>query len=607
LALVDPILYRQEVRRRKSMSTDERRAPGAARIPFDGLVEVGGTLGPSFEAQAVDVSEEGMHVRTAYLPELGQQVTCRFEAGRAQSVVASGEVVWSRGADRGGEFGIRFTEVEPESIAALKGLCGLDVPAGAAPPGSKVRLYIEGLAAPMRAKIRETRKSAVTVGSDLGFLRVGKQLQLEDAQSGNKRPASIDRVDVAIDPGSQVPQLVVTLRYSDLDGAAATNGSTAAGAVSSRDEATSPSRSRLRESRASSEADSLEEASSRMKGVFARQAARVQPALEDLARRAKTMIALLGSRRRRGDDDSSPRRTTAPAPGGGLHTSGRRVVRGESGGPASPTPSEEARPKAAQSTRRKAAVAAAVTIAAVLGAVALKKGHPASEPSTVPTPVTSEMTPPTAGSVAANTPSPAASSPAASAAALGNGPTGPTTDAGATGTPSSGGSALAAADNASNDPHGTGHARPRPVSFGNGPVHHGVVLQLRMDGPVESIEGAPQPTGFVVKMPGRKSLEAAAPLAARDSRIASIRVNNASSGAELTLAFKDGVPNYHVSAHGDRLLVTISAAPMDRNGAPERTVAKRPERSDEASKHAKHVRETAATPAHHRTDTRPER
>ncbi|MDB5212163.1 MAG: hypothetical protein JWO86_90, partial [Myxococcaceae bacterium] len=33
----------------------DRRAPHASRIPFEGMVEVGGTLGPSFEAQAVNL------------------------------------------------------------------------------------------------------------------------------------------------------------------------------------------------------------------------------------------------------------------------------------------------------------------------------------------------------------------------------------------------------------------------------------------------------------------------------------------------------------------------------------------------------------------------
>src|SRR5581483_12525445 len=117
------------------MSTEDRRAPGATRIPFDGLVEVGGALGPAFEAQAVNLSEEGMLLRTAYLPDPGQPLTCRFEAGPNESVLASGEVVWAHGAEKGGEFAIRFTEMDGESIDALKRACGVSQPApGAEPP-----------------------------------------------------------------------------------------------------------------------------------------------------------------------------------------------------------------------------------------------------------------------------------------------------------------------------------------------------------------------------------------------------------------------------------------------------------------------------------------
>ncbi|HEV3193637.1 MAG TPA: PilZ domain-containing protein, partial [Polyangiaceae bacterium] len=107
------------------MSTEERRAPGATRSAFDALVEVGGALGPTFEAQAVNVSEEGIQLRTAYLPEPGQPLTCRFDAGPGQSVLASGEVVWAQGAEKGGEFGVRFTDVDAESTEALKRVCGI--------------------------------------------------------------------------------------------------------------------------------------------------------------------------------------------------------------------------------------------------------------------------------------------------------------------------------------------------------------------------------------------------------------------------------------------------------------------------------------------------
>ena len=117
----------------------------------------------------------------------------------------------------------------------------------------------------------------------------------------------------------------------------------------------------------------------------------------------------------------------------------------------------------------------------------------------------------------------------------------------------------------------------------NGPVHHGNVLHIKMDGPIEAIEGAQLPTGFTVKVPGHKSVEAAAPLAARDSRIAAIKVENEGAGAVLTVAFKDGVPNYQVTAHGDRL--SIALAPL---GSLDETMAKKDEKGAKAKhKHAK--------------------
>ena len=124
--------------------------------------------------------------------------------------------------------------------------------------------------------------------------------------------------------------------------------------------------------------------------------------------------------------------------------------------------------------------------------------------------------------------------------------------------------------------------------FGNGPVHHGNVLHLKMDGAIESIEGAQQPTGFAVKIPGRKSLEAAGPLAARDSRIAAIKVSNDGAGAELTVAFKDGVPNYQVSGKGDTLVISLAPA-----GSMDHTVAKNDPKGAHASKHAKHEHKKA--------------
>ncbi|HXX67083.1 MAG TPA: PilZ domain-containing protein [Polyangiaceae bacterium] len=531
------------------MSIEERRAPGATRHPFDALVEVGGALGPTFEAQAVNVSEDGIQLRTAYLPEPGQPLTCRFDAGAGRSVLAAGEVAWAQGGDRGGEFGVRFTDVDAESVEALKHVCGV----GRTPPqvsaGSKVRLHIDGLASPMRAKIKDARNAAVTVGSDLGFLQVGRQLELEDAQSGAKRPAAIDRVDVLVDSTSQVPQLVVTLRYCDVPQATPEVASRAS-SIPEEKSAASPSRGSM---------PLVEQTAQEMRGAFARSLDGVRPLAGRMLAQLKTTVAVL-AKRRRDAAASTPRRTTAPPPGGALHATGRRIVRGES----SPVQDEVPAIAHAKLTRRRAALAGSVVLAVAIGLLAIKKSHHAPPETSATSALAVNATSSASASASpAPAPSPIASSvPVASAAPVAVAPAAPDEEP---------------------DPGRTSHKKRIHVPpFGNGPVHHANVLRLKMDGPIESIEGAQQPTGFVVKLPGRKSLEAAAPLAARDSRIAAIKVSNDGAGAELTVAFRDGVPNYQVSARGDTLVIALAPA-----GALDRAVADKDEKGSRSAKHGK--------------------
>ena len=543
--------------------SEDRRAPGMSRTPFEGLVEVGGALGPAFEAQAVNVCEDGMKLRTAYLPEAGQPLTCRFDAGSGGSVLASGEVVWTQAADKGGEFAIRFTDMDPESVDALKRVCGLPSDAAGEPApvvmGGKVRLHIEGLASPMRAKIKDSRSSEVRVGSDLGFLQVGKPLELEDAASGAKRPACIDRVEVEVDPASHVPQLVVTLRYAD------------AGATTDPE----PQKASARPASRPSNADDLaavEEAGAQMKGAVARNFARVGPAMEKLAQRAKTTIALLAARASRPKDDvASPRRTTAPAPGGGLHAAGKKVIRGE----AVSMTDEAAPPPRMKLTKRNAAIASAVMIAAILGAIALKKTHHEG-----PSDATATATPEgSAGALAAAAPGTAPPLSAAPETL----PVSPFPPAAPPVAPAPAAEPVANNDDSADEPaHGEHRKHLHVTPFGNGPVHHGNVLRLKMDGPIEAIEGAQQPTGFTVKVPGHKSLEPAGPLASRDSRIAAIKVENAGAGAELTVAFKDGVPNYQVRAAGDSLVIALAPA-----GDLDKTVARKDGKGEVSAKHHK--------------------
>jgi hypothetical protein len=519
---------------------DERREALGERIAFDALVEVGGALGPAFEAQAVDLSKDGMHFRTAYLPEVGQPLTFRFDAG-GREVLASGEVVWRREEGRGGEFAVRFNELDAESREALARIIDPQPTCEPKDPGARVRLHIDGLGSPMRARVKGAAATELTVASELGFLQVGKQLELEDATTGGKRAARIDKVEVEIDPATKIPQLVVTLRYEDasspsLERAAAGEAPRAAARTGLRADGTpEPSTIDDAAGAVANEDEGIAGVPLGMKSAFAEGAAKITPAMTKLAKRAIVTLALLVARAKKSDAASAPpRRTTAPPPGGGLHASGRHVVRS--------TPAVElvSLPPSAWRGKRALALTAAAACAVVLCVLAMRKSAPHEanlSPLVEPAPSPQGSLPPSIPAATAAAGEAALASQAAPAS-----PTDHDT------TPSSSGG---------DSDHG--HGKPLHVApFGSGPVAHGNLLHIKMDGPIEKIEGASTPTGFTVVIPNRRSLEAAAPLAARDGRIASMRVTNEAHGAELAVTFKDGVPNYQVRAKGDTLEIVLA-------------------------------------------------
>jgi hypothetical protein len=554
----------QEAETLSEPEADERREVAGRRIPFDGLVEVGGALGPSFEAQAVDVSKEGIHLRTAYLPEVGQSLTCRFDAG-GREVLAPGNVVWRHEESRGGEFAVRFGELDQESRDALA--IAVDPRPMCVPrdPGARVRLHIEGLDSPMRARVKGASHAELRVGSELGFLQVGKQLELEDASTGGKRPASIDKVEVEIDPASKIPQLVVTLRYSDTSPDEVTSSPALGSEPRPSSSGASPAASLKAEGtpeptvidgevkKSSTEQLHAEtEVPANMKSALARCAAKVTPAVSKFAKRAIVTLGLLVARARGADGSAVPtRRTTAPAPGGGLHASGRHVVRSH------PALEAVATSPPFWQSKRVLALAAVTACAVILVLFALRK--PASPSASVPPMVD---TAPPQGSVPPSVPATAAA--ASEPAFAAQPPPVASTDHDAKSSPSS---------SSSESDHG--YSKPVHVTpFGNGSVAHGNLLRIKMDGAIEKIEGASTPTGFTVVIPNRRSLEAAAPLAARDARIASMRVTNEANGAELSVTFKDGVPNYQVRAKGDTLEIVLATAGRVFDGSSPRSPLK---------------------------------
>lgn len=612
-------------------STDagERRGGGGHRVHFEALVAVGEAAGRSgFEAESMDVSPEGMRLRTAYLPEIGDRLVCRFDGSGAE-VVTEGEVIWRDEQDRGGEFGIRFLTLDERAAEMLRGMCAppeaarADAAAGgsSAPRGTRVRLHIEGLGSPMKARVRETSSGEMLVGSNLEFLRVGRALEIEDVDHGSRREATIDHVRVEVDAETNVPQLVVSLRCEGMGpakkpsiaritlpfGAGAssrpaaperTPDAPATGAAGSAEHEperavahtrrgsalAAPSHApRVVESsdgaRADDEDELLDEnddsgparkgglavAGAKAAKASLAAAKKIGPALSSVGARAKgaMAMALMSIRMKRAEREEAkkaaqPRRTTAPAPGGALKSEGRRLVREDS---AHDGDDGDAPPPAPRSNKKAAALGSVLGLIAVLAVFGLTRTLRSR----------SVETPAESASVTAQTDTPPAL-PAGNGPVSANvplfGATPLSTTEAVPSIPTPPASGAAVADPSAAAPGDPGESDDEPgleddegpgsKEWGNGrAVKSPVVLRIKMDGDIERINGASGAMGFTVSLPGRRSLSAASELARKDKRVASVNVVNNAHGAEVTVQFKDGVPAFLARAKGERLEIAL--------------------------------------------------
>lgn len=393
----------------------ERRNPKTERVKVATLVEVCGNIPgiPVFEAESINVSPQGMHLRTAYLPDTGAPLVCRFESD-GREIVVEGMVAWRKESGRGGEFGVKFTALDSRSVDALRTLCGLDAAdepksdSSIGEPGARVRLHIEGLGSPMKARVKTGSAAKLQVGSSLEFLKVGKRLELEDLDVGGRRAAEIDTVSVVVDPSTRVPQLVVGLRF---EGAEENTPSPSVSHVGPRETATggvriptqqvstdAPRASKTKaaepaiERKASNEAPSpdapeaeTEDDEPEMRGRVAAMAAnaeqRAKAASEKLSRGGlkaargaaqwmKGATARLLSR----EEPAAPRRTTSPVPTS--LSADKPKLRQQSSASASSMASE---PTPNSTRKRNLALAGGATLIAI-GAVAMAMRGPSAPP-----------------------------------------------------------------------------------------------------------------------------------------------------------------------------------------------------------------------------------
>lgn len=620
----------------------ERRAQGAGRVPLETLVEICGNepgIRP-FEAEALNVSARGMHLRTAYLPDEGAPLVCRFE-DHGREIVVEGVVAWRKEREKGGDFGVTFTALDSRSVDALRGLIKTSEPdgddeGGAAIQGSRVRLHIEGLGSPMKARIRSGGTEKIQVGSSLEFLKVGRRLEIEDMEAGKRRIAHIDGVEVVINPRTSVPQLVVALRYEGVTEDTPQPTVTDLGLDASpreaklrlRPEAVTTSTGARGEPEPSGDmpaaldgdddddasANDVDDDMDSAVPATTRAARKLGTAAENAGERArdasmaavrlggealKSVGKLFGGASakiaalRAAKKEPPKRRTTAPAPEGPVSIEGKRlrpqnktrdsiadaagmgstprltrkriamgvsavVLLGTVGAIALSGPSQDAKQASAKDTANDSAAANALPMGSALGTAQLPMGATAA----------------TGGPVTANVPL-FGPTPLATIEPAPLGPP-PTSDAAAVEAAEMAAAKAAAVTPAADEefpesieraPNGAAKksidgkaARPEDVApWGRGKMHLPTIQRLRLDAPGAEIRGVVDPTGFTVLIPDRKLMEQGAAIAKRDARISRIRTTNIPGGAQLRIAFRDGVPGYRVRLRRDYLEILLSA------------------------------------------------
>ncbi len=194
----------------------DRRDPNAPRRPFLGTVDLSAVdHRERFQADAIDLSAGGMSLRAQLLPAVGERLAFQFALDDGRPIDTTGEVVWARGrGDAGaGSFGVRFLDLSADVRAALgratKGDDVMRAADGTKPrEEGKVKMFIAGMDAPLRARVRARTDGGIVLGSDLSFLKLGDQVSVE----GSTQAAGyIDSVDVEIDPRTGIPRLILTI------------------------------------------------------------------------------------------------------------------------------------------------------------------------------------------------------------------------------------------------------------------------------------------------------------------------------------------------------------------------------------------------------------
>lgn len=611
-------------------SSEDRRAVHVPRVPLVTLVDIctQGEDPAPFQAESANLSGRGMHVRTSYLPNIGEELVCRLEHA-GQEVLVEGRVAWRSEGEDSGEFGIQFTALDADSAEVIQAL-GEPKRESKRPPtttaededddlgesetfvqGSRVKLHIDGLGAPMKACIHEGNHRKLRVGSCLEFLKVGRALQIEDVVGGEQRGAQVDSVNVVINPSTSIPELVVQLRYEGVSPTPApVRVKSDKVSIDYDDEAfeatTSSSDSHgqslddpeLDEDDAAPWEPAAEALRARLGGAAQKagsMAQRAGGALSIMARSARQQMASVSFKGNGQSTAGKNGRSTAQAPQAKRRQTSRHTSRvapshlrsgihdlGLAGRPrpvdsrsAKRAPAEEAKP------RRRIAPALVFGAAFLLfggSALALRMTGDEEAPVAVSAETAEKKSPAVAekpkaapqkvvtakkkadeseDGVVAEVP---LFGPQAMAVKPAEKPTVEVDLAEAEQR-----SAAAAVEDESWDEAPTETNVEDAKPWGRGRLYLPTIHRIRLDGVGASLAGAVNPDGFTVVVPGRKAMESGKAIEKRDKRIIQVSASNGARGATVKFEFRGSVPPYRVRLRKDFIEFLISA--------PEETVA----------------------------------
>lgn len=612
----------------------DRRNPHAPRVSLTKLVDICSTepgLGP-FQGESANVSGRGMSLRASHLPELGEELVCRFEHD-SREILVEGQVAWRAETEDGGEFGLKFTALDADSTDVLRELGQRQQPAAEASQpaesdpeedhvelaaGHRVRLHVDGLAAPMKAAVHTAGERRIRVGSQLEFLKVGRSVELEELGQGSRRAALVDSVNVVLNPATSIPELVVQLKYAGLTPTPApartesTSGTKAPTASPADRIAGDEALSEDDESddeyddegplypaaeafgrRLLGWAQSAKSATGVLTTALGQAASKAQDSASALIERGSSYLP----ERAQSERASTPRRraqsTRRPTTGApahlrsGIHDLGLTGRERKERGPAPPAKD------GARRTSGRVLWGAGAVVVLIGSALAFRsigalrtpdEGSRATAAAKASAPP-SQTTPPPNGPVAPATavpPPPKAAPPTSPDGIVADVPLfGPraltsTEPAAAPSIDDAAAEKLAAAaavpdqswgeddaetvvvPSASNKTTGPAGAKATQT-WGRGRLNLPTIHRIRLDAPGAELAGAVEQEGFVVVVPGRKSMESGKAIQKRDKRILSVAASNTAEGARVRFTFRGAVPAYRVRLRGDFIEFFISA------------------------------------------------